>query len=210
MLRDVNVQDAPPIMADDEEAVEYAEGNRWHGKEIHGCNGFPMVSKKGQPALGPVGISRRSFHPTRDGSLGQVKAENEEFPVDPSCSPGWVLGDYTGDQFPNLLRRRSSSHLLPNSGDQPPVHTKACPVLAHDSFRGDQDKRIFPSRPDAPNDYPEELIEQAEDRARMSAFQRDELLAQSKILEKETSPPAKEAAQHSKAEPDEAKHGHDL
>ena len=30
-----------------------------------GCNGFPMVSKKGQPALGPVGIPRRSFHPTR-------------------------------------------------------------------------------------------------------------------------------------------------
>jgi hypothetical protein len=52
MLRDVNVQDAPPIMADDEEAVENAKGNRWHSKEIHGCNGFSMVSKKGQPALG--------------------------------------------------------------------------------------------------------------------------------------------------------------
>jgi len=84
MLRDVNVQDAPPIMADDEEAVEYAEGNRWHSKEIHGCNGFPMVSKRGQPALGPVGISRRSFHPTGDGSLGEVKAEHEEFP--------WIRG----------------------------------------------------------------------------------------------------------------------
>jgi hypothetical protein len=59
-------------MADDEEAVEHAERDRWHSKEIHGCNGFPMVSKKGQPALGPVGISRRSFHPTRDGSLGRV------------------------------------------------------------------------------------------------------------------------------------------
>jgi hypothetical protein len=44
----------------------------------------------------------------------------------------------------------------------------------------------------------------------MSTFQRDELLTQSKILEKETSPPAKEAAQHSKAKPDEAKHGHGL
>ena len=79
--------------------------------------------------------------------------------MDPWCSPAWVLGDYTGDQFPNLLRRRSSSNLLPNSGDQPPIHTKACPVPAHDSFRGDQDERIFPSRPDAPSDYPEKLIE---------------------------------------------------
>jgi hypothetical protein len=69
---------------------------------------------------------------------------------------------------------------------------------------------FFPSRPDAPSDYPEKLIEPAEDRARMATFQCDELLTQSKILEKETSPPAKEAAQHSKAEPNEAKHGHDL
>ena len=44
----------------------------------------------------------------------------------------------------------------------------------------------------------------------MSTFQRDEWLTQSKILEKETSPHAKEADQHSKAEPDDAKHGHDL
>jgi hypothetical protein len=57
--------------------------------------------------------------------------------MDPRCSPGWVLSDHTEDQFPNLLRRRSSSNLLWNSGDQPPVHTKACPVPADDSFRCD-------------------------------------------------------------------------
>jgi len=44
----------------------------------------------------------------------------------------------------------------------------------------------------------------------MSTLQRDELLTQSEILEKETSPPAKEAYHDSKAEPDEAKHGQDL
>jgi hypothetical protein len=35
-------------------------------------------------------------------------------------------------------------------------------------------------------------------------------LTQSEILKKETSPPTKEADQHSEAEPDEAKHGQDL
>jgi hypothetical protein len=44
----------------------------------------------------------------------------------------------------------------------------------------------------------------------MSTLQRDELLTQSKILEKETSPLAKEAGKHSKAEHDEANHGQDL
>jgi hypothetical protein len=33
MLRDVNVQDAPTIMTDDEEAVEHAERNRWRVKK---------------------------------------------------------------------------------------------------------------------------------------------------------------------------------
>src|SRR6266478_6419432 len=58
MLGDIEVQDAPTIMTDDEEAIEHAERNRWRGEEIHGRNRFPMVSKERQPALGPVRISR--------------------------------------------------------------------------------------------------------------------------------------------------------
>ena len=57
---------------------------------------------------------------------------------------------------------------------------------------------------------PEELIEEPQTRAWMSTFQRDELLTQSEILEKETSPLAKEANEHSKAKPGDAKHGQDL
>ena len=44
----------------------------------------------------------------------------------------------------------------------------------------------------------------------MPTFQDDELLTQSDILKKETSPLTKEADQHSEAERDEAKHGLDL
>jgi len=44
----------------------------------------------------------------------------------------------------------------------------------------------------------------------MSTLQREALLTQSEILEKETSPPAKEAYHHSKTERDEARHGQDL
>src|ERR1700676_435945 len=40
-----------------------------------------MVSKEGQPALGSVRISPRSFPPTRDSSLGKVKTENEGVPM---------------------------------------------------------------------------------------------------------------------------------
>jgi hypothetical protein len=89
MLRDVNVQDAPAIVTDDEEAVEHAKRDRWHSEEIHGRNRFPMVSKKGQPALGPVRISRRSFHPTGDRSLGKFKTEHAKFPMYPRRSLGF-------------------------------------------------------------------------------------------------------------------------
>jgi hypothetical protein len=59
-------------MTDDEEAVEHAERNRWHSEEIHGRNGFPMVSKEGQPALGPVRISRRpSTYENQSGASGR-------------------------------------------------------------------------------------------------------------------------------------------
>jgi hypothetical protein len=48
------MQDAPTIVADDEEAVEHTERNRWHGEEVHRRNRFPMVSKEGEPTFGRV------------------------------------------------------------------------------------------------------------------------------------------------------------
>jgi hypothetical protein len=152
-----------------------------------------MVAKEGQPALGRVRISWRSLHPTGDGSLGKFKTEHAEFPMDPRCSPGGVLNDHAEDQFSNFLRRRFSSNLPPDSGDQPPVHTKTSPVPADDGFGRDDDEGLLPSRPDPPSEHPEKFIEEVEARARMSTLQRDELLTQSKILDKETSPPSKEA-----------------
>jgi hypothetical protein len=74
----------------------------------------------------------------------------------------------------------------------------------NDGFRRDDDERLLPRRPDPPSNYPEEFIEEAEARATMPTLKSDELLTQSEILDKETSPPAKEAYQHSEAEPREA------
>jgi hypothetical protein len=83
-------------------------------------------------------------------------------------------------------------------------------VPADDGFGREDDKGLLPRRPGPPSDYPEELIQEAEPRARMSTLQCDECLTQSKILEKEGSPPAKETNQHSEAEPYETKHVQDL
>jgi hypothetical protein len=99
---DIEMQDAPTIVADDEEAVEHTEGNRWYGEEVHRRNRFPMVSKEGELTFGRGTISRRSFHPTGDRSLGELKTEHEEFPMYPRRSPGYVLGDYLERATPEL------------------------------------------------------------------------------------------------------------
>ena len=112
--------------------------------------------------------------------------------MDPRCSPGWVVSDHPKDQLANLLRRWSSSNLRPDSGDQPPVHTKTSPVPADDGFGRNDDKGFLPSRPDPPSNDPpsndpKELIEGAEARARMSTFQYSELLPEHEILQNKIS-----------------------
>ena len=128
----------------------------------------------------------------------------------PRRSPGGILNDHTEDQFANLLRCRSSSELPPDSGDQPPVHTKTSPVPADDGFGRDDDEGLLPSRPDPPSDYPEELIEEVEARVRMSTLQRDELLTQSKIARRRLRRSRKRRTSIPEAEPYETKHGQDL
>jgi hypothetical protein len=83
----VEVQHTPPIMVDDEEAIEHAERKSRNREEIHRSNGFPMIVQKRKPALGWFGISRRSFHPARDRSLGDIKTKHEEFTMNARGTP---------------------------------------------------------------------------------------------------------------------------
>jgi hypothetical protein len=97
MAGDIEVQDASPVVADDEQTVEQAERDSRDGKEIHGRNRFPVISKEGEPTLGWLRISRRPFHPTRNGSLRDIEAEHKKFAMDARRSPYWVLNNHPED-----------------------------------------------------------------------------------------------------------------
>jgi hypothetical protein len=97
MAGDVEVQDASPVVADDEQTVEQAERDSRDGKEIHGRNRFPVISKEGEPTFGWLRISRRPFHPTRNGSLRDIEAEHKKFAMDARRSPYWVLNNHPED-----------------------------------------------------------------------------------------------------------------
>ena len=56
MFCHIAIQDSPPVMLDDEEAVEHAEGERRHSEEIHCCNRFAMIAQKRCPSLCRLGI----------------------------------------------------------------------------------------------------------------------------------------------------------
>src|SRR5258708_36126693 len=87
MLRDVEMQDTPAIVADDKETVEDAERDRGHGEEVHRRNRFPVILKKRAPTFGWPGIPRRPLHPAGDGSFGDVKAQHEKLAVNARKHP---------------------------------------------------------------------------------------------------------------------------
>jgi hypothetical protein len=81
---------------------------------------------------------------------------------------------------------------------------------ADDGFRRDDDKGLFPGRPDPPSNHPAELIEEAEARAKMSMFQHSELLPEHEILQNKIPTAMEEAHQGSDPGERQAAYGKEL
>ena len=142
---DVAVQNAAAIVADDEQAVEHAEGDRRNREEIHGRDGFPMVTNTGEPALGWVRGSESPFHPAGNCSFGNLTTEHEKFSVDAGSSPAGVLGHHLEDQIPNFFRCLSSAGGLAELRNHPPVPTESRVVPSDNGFRRDDEECLFPA-----------------------------------------------------------------
>jgi len=96
-------------VGNDEEAGEYAEGERGHGEKIHRRDGFTMIAKEGSPSLCRIEVARRFAHPPQDSSLREVEAEHLQFTMNARRAPGGVLCDHAVDEIASLIRR----HFLP-------------------------------------------------------------------------------------------------
>jgi hypothetical protein len=62
-------------------------------------------------------------------------------------TPRGVLGNHAEDQVSDLFREPFSTDPLSRSGDEAPVKTEARSMPTNQSFRGDQNERLFPPRP---------------------------------------------------------------
>ena len=145
MFGDVEVQNAPAIVADDEEALEYAEGDCGNGEEIHRGDGFLVVTQKGQPALGWVWVCENSFHPAGNGSFGNIKTEHEKFSVDAGSSPAGVLGHHLEDEIAAAF----DDGLLPTGFRTFEISlqytTESGAVPSDDGFGRDDGECLFPA-----------------------------------------------------------------
>src|SRR5260221_1939087 len=160
MLCDIEMQDAPTIVTDDEQAIERVEVDRRNSEEVHRGNRFPVIAEKGKPARGRLRISRCPFHPTRDRSLRDLETEHEKLAMNPWRSPRWVLNDHSEDQFPTFRRCLPSPDGPRDLGDQLPVQTESAPVPTHHRFRRDRNEGLLPCGPKSTNGDPEELVDQ--------------------------------------------------
>ena len=61
MLGHIEVQDAPPVMGNDKEAIELAEGKRRHGEEVHRGDRLTMITQKRRPSFCRLGDSSARF-----------------------------------------------------------------------------------------------------------------------------------------------------
>ncbi len=130
MPGDVEMQDATTIVADDEEAVQRPESDRWNREEVHRGDSFPVVPQKRKPALGWLRVPRRSFHPTGDRSLGKIETEHEKLPMNAWCAPGRVLGHHTEHEIPYLFGNPPPAGHSPRPGDHTPIK-RGDPDLCH-------------------------------------------------------------------------------
>ena len=110
MSSDVKVNDPSPVMREDDEHVQHAEGDGRDGEEIHGRDEFSMVAQESQPTPRWIGCSHMSPHPAGDGSFRNVETEHHQFAVDARCSPGRVLVSHPGNQLLQLRRDSPSAN----------------------------------------------------------------------------------------------------
>lgn len=168
---DIEVQDATPVMTNDEKAVQQVECDGGDSKEVHGGNDFAVIVKKRKPTLRRLRVSRCTTHPTGDRSLGYLEAEHEEFAVDARRAPGGIFNDHLKDQVTDLFGNSlSAAHWVSGLTQHGPVPSESGAVPADHCLWHDEEERLFPLRPESASGDPKKSVEQAELWFGMSAF----------------------------------------
>jgi hypothetical protein len=121
-------------------------------------------------------------------------------------TPRGVFGHHLENQIPNfswnLLAAGSPAHFAKYGQ----IETESSLVPAGHSVRSDQKEAILPVGPDLAKGNPKQFVEQTQSWFRMPAFQDDELLAESEVLQHQILARTKEAKGGSEPDPEKVEH----
>jgi len=152
------MDDAPAVVGEHDEDEEDAEPSGGHGEEIDRDQVPDMIGQKGSPSLRWRGASLRDQ--ARDGALGHIDAELEEFAMDSGGAPEWVRGGHACDQGLDLGidGRATSGRAARELG---PVLAEAAPLPPQDGVGSHDHERLSPPGPDPGQPDPEKTISSA-------------------------------------------------
>ena len=113
MCRAIEVENTPPAVFDDEEAVKCLEGQRGNGEEVERGDNLTMVAQERQPLLRFARIVRslEAFKVARDRWFGNFEPELEQFTVDARRAPSRIVGLHASDQFADFFGHLRSAPL---------------------------------------------------------------------------------------------------
>src|SRR5262245_1081496 len=178
MRCNIEVDELTPVMQQDYETVQIAEGQRRNDEKVDGCNLLCMIGKKCLPSL-----RRRRAAPDsilRHSRFRKVETEKAKFRLDPRRSPERVFERHPFNQPTNLLvdlRTADRSFGLPS-----PIELETLPVPSDDGLRFDDDQDLPPIFPESRENHPEESIPPMQLRSMNFPVEDCKLLTQGKIL----------------------------
>jgi hypothetical protein len=185
MLGHVEVKNSPPIMRDNEEAVQDAKVQHWYGEEVHRCDNFTMIVQKGRPSFRRLRAPWRSPNPAQHRTLRNLEAKHLQLTVNSRCTPSLVLGHHAedqGTQFPtHALSARSSSV----SRNPRPIQLEDRPMPANNCLRLHDDQCPPPADPEPAQHHPEQFVGSSKSRRRMFLFENAELLPQRQVFQEQ-------------------------
>ena len=129
----VTAAQPPSSVAKNKKCIELLKGNRRDHKQINRCNPLGVIAKEGLPGLHwPIPPGHHVF---RNRGLGDIKAQSEQFAMDPGRSPQRVLKAHSSNEVAHLLADPRSA---PRGARLPsPVGGKTHSMPTHDGLRSD-------------------------------------------------------------------------
>src|SRR5262249_41504292 len=95
----MEMQNAPTIMSNHEEAIQNTKCERRDGEEIHGGDCFTLIAQECLPKPACLRPIRSTSNAARDGSLRDLKPKHQQFPVNAWRTPRGIFRNHLENKF---------------------------------------------------------------------------------------------------------------